>query len=80
MNQMRRTDSIILTKERKAGMITEIKRYFSEEREEEIGELAAALLLDFILEKLAPEFYNQGVSDSYTYMGEATEDLLQILK
>lgn len=61
-------------------MVSEIKNYFSKEREEEIGDLAAGLILEFILEKLAPEFYNQGVYDSYRYMDDAAEDLLSIRK
>ena len=54
--------------------------HFFKEREEEIGDLAAGLILDFILEKIAPEFYNQGVYDSHKYMGDAIEDLLSIQK
>jgi uncharacterized protein (DUF2164 family) len=46
--------------------------------EEEIGDLAAGLLLDFIIENLAPDFYNQGVDDAYRFMKEAAEDLLSI--
>ncbi len=61
-------------------MVAEIKNYFSEEREEEIGDLAAGLILDFILETLAPEFYNQGVYDSHTFMKDAAEDLLSLRK
>ena len=61
-------------------MVSEIKNYFSKEREEEIGDLAAGLILDFILEKIAPEFYNQGVYDSHKYMEDAVEDLLSIQK
>jgi uncharacterized protein (DUF2164 family) len=77
---MKRDDGIKLTKEIKDEMISEIKAYFSKEREEEIGDLAAGLILDFILEKLAPEFYNQGVFDSQKYMKDAAEDLLSIQK
>jgi len=61
-------------------MIAEIKNYFSKEREEELGDLAADLILDLIVEKLAPEFYNQGVSDSHKYLHDAAEDLLSIQK
>jgi len=61
-------------------MIAEIKNYFSKEREEEIGDLASGMILDFIMEKLAPAFYNQGVSDSSNYMRDASEDLLSIQK
>lgn len=77
---MRNEDSFTLRKERKDALIVEIKNYFSNERGEEIGDLAALLFLDFILEKLAPEFYNLGVEDSYHYLKDASEDLLAIRK
>lgn len=69
-----------LSKETREAMISEIKIYFLNEREEELGELAANLILDFVIEKLAPEFYNLGVHDSYKYMSERIEDLLSIQK
>jgi len=69
-----------LSKEKRADMISSIKKYFLNEREEEIGDLSAGLLLDFITEELAPEFYNIGVADSYRYMNERCEDLLSIQK
>jgi uncharacterized protein (DUF2164 family) len=70
--------SINVTKERHKEMLSEIKIFFLKEREEEIGDLAAGLILDFILEKIAPEIYNQGVDDSYIYIKDAAEDLLSI--
>ena len=78
MTSMRNENQIRLTKERRDEMLDEIKNYFSKEREEEIGYLAAGLILDFILLKLAPEFYNQGVVDAHHYMRDAAEDLLSI--
>ena len=77
---MRKENSVRITKEQRDGMVSEIKNYFSKEREEEIGDLAAGLMLDFIVEKLAPEFYNQGICDSHQYMHDAAEDLLSIRK
>jgi len=55
---MKSENSLKVTKERRDDMIAEIKNYFSKEREEEIGGLAAGLILDFTLEKIAPKFYN----------------------
>lgn len=77
---MRKKNLITLTNERKDEMVSEIKNYFLKERDEEIGDLAASLVLDFILEKIAPEFYNQGVFDSHQYMKDSAEDLLSIQK
>jgi uncharacterized protein (DUF2164 family) len=61
-------------------MIPEIRNFFLLEREEKIGDLAAGLVLDFFLEKMAPEFYNQGISDSHHYMKDSAEDLLSLRK
>jgi uncharacterized protein (DUF2164 family) len=71
-------EKIVLTKEKKQEMVSAIKAYFKKERDEEIGDLAAGLILSFIIERLAPEFYNQGVFDSYKYMGDRIDDLLSI--
>lgn len=77
---VKRNNDIILTKERRDDMIAAIKDYFSAEREENLGDLAAGMILDFFMEELAPEMYNQGVYDSHRYMAEAAEDLLSIQK
>jgi uncharacterized protein (DUF2164 family) len=71
---------IKLTKEQREDMITSIKDYFSTERDEEIGDLASSRILDFIIDELAIEFYNQGVYDSYKYMTRSIDDLLSIQK
>ena len=77
---MRNENAIKVTKEQRDEMIAAIKHYFLKNREEEIGDLQAGLMLDFILEEIAPEFYNQGVLDSYTYIKDTIEDLLSIRK
>lgn len=77
---MNNKNRIKLTKEKKNDMVTKIKNYFLEEREEDLGDLASGLILNFIVEELAEEFYNQGVYDSYEYMNDRIEDLLSIQK
>lgn len=69
-----------LTKEQKDEMTGLIQGYFEKERDEDIGNLAAMLILDFFMEELAPVFYNIGVEDSHTYMTEKMEDLFGIQK
>lgn len=75
---MKNNERIKLTKEKERYMIDEIKRYFSTERDEDLGVLSSSLMLNFIIEKLAPEFYNQGVYDAHKYMSDRCEDLLSI--
>lgn len=71
-------NKIKLSKEKKQEMTSTIKNYFLNERDEELGDLASSLILDFIVEELAPEFYNQGVYDCYKYITDRNEDLLSL--
>jgi len=69
-----------LSKERRVEMIGLIKQFFQTERDEEIGDLAASAVLEFMLEKLGKELYNEGVKDSYSYMNDKIIDVLGIQK
>ena len=77
---MSNKNKIKVNKETREDMIDSIKTYFLDEKDEDLGDLASALILDFIIEELAPEFYNQGVQDSYKYMGDKIEDILSLQK
>ena len=66
---------IKLSVENKREMKRKITKYFSEERGEDLGELASEMVLDFFIEELAAPIYNQGVEDSYVYMKDRIEDL-----
>jgi uncharacterized protein (DUF2164 family) len=56
--------TIELSKEDRAQAITSIERYFRENMEEKIGNIAAGGLLGFILEEIGPCIYNKAVSDA----------------
>ncbi|KOA19125.1 hypothetical protein CLHOM_25060 [Clostridium homopropionicum DSM 5847] len=77
---MKNKNNLKLSKEKREQMKNEIKVYFSNERDEDLGDLGAGLILDFIIEELAPEFYNQGVFDAYQYMNDRMEDVLGLQK
>jgi uncharacterized protein (DUF2164 family) len=55
---------IKLPKENKMELIRGIQEYFLNEREEEIGELAATFLLDYMIKILGPYLYNQAIHDA----------------
>ncbi|MGE5381508.1 MAG: DUF2164 family protein [Methylocystaceae bacterium] len=69
-----------LSDEKKKACILLIQEYFLQERDEDLGYLAADLILNFFLDKLAPEFYNQGIDDAYKYMNDRIEDILSLYK
>jgi uncharacterized protein (DUF2164 family) len=49
-----------LTRDERERAVARIRAYFREERDEEIADLAAGLLLDFVERELGYVFFNQG--------------------
>jgi uncharacterized protein (DUF2164 family) len=55
---------IKLPKEEKAQLIRSVQHYFAEERSEELGELGAGQLIDFMISELGPYMYNKAIADA----------------
>lgn len=51
-------------REHKLLVISHIQHYFLEQRGEELGNLAAENLLDFMLKEIAPYIYNLAIEDA----------------
>ena len=52
-----------------------IRRYFSENLDDDIGELKAGLLLDYVLAEIGPTIYNQALADARRFFEERAADL-----
>lgn len=68
-------DNITLEKEERDLMISEIQNYFNVERDEEIGTIAADLLLDFFIDTLGKITYNKALSDSKYWFEKRMEEM-----
>jgi len=55
--------TIELSKEARKEAIASIERYFRENMEEPIGNIAAGALLGFFLEEVGPAIYNRAVAE-----------------
>ena len=55
--------------------IASIKRYFAEELDQDIGDLKAGLLLEFLLKEIAPTVYNGAINDAQTFLRDRLADL-----
>jgi len=66
---------IELNKQETQECIVSLQAYFQKELEEEIGEMKAKFLLNYILKEIAPLAYNQGVKDAETFFRARIEDL-----
>lgn len=55
--------AIELDKEARKQAVASIERYFEEQLEQRIGNIAALGLLNFMLEEIGPSIYNRAVSE-----------------
>jgi uncharacterized protein (DUF2164 family) len=67
--------AIELSKDARKEAIASIERYFQENMEEKIGNIAAGGLLSFILEEIGPSIYNQAVADAQERLQARVQDL-----
>lgn len=56
--------TIELSKEDRAQAMASIERYFRDNMDEPIGNMAAGALLMFVLKEIGPTLYNKGVHDA----------------
>lgn len=69
-----------LTKQEKEKIMEAIKKYFSEERNEEIGDLASYIFMDYIANNVGTIFYNKGVKDAIAALNQKIDDLYELEK
>lgn len=69
------TSDFGLDREARTEGVRRIRAYFERERGEELGELAAGFILDFIAEELGHLFYNRALADSQALIARAADSL-----
>jgi uncharacterized protein (DUF2164 family) len=67
--------TIEIDREARKEAIASIERYFRENMEERIGNIAAGALLGFFLEEIGPLVYNQAVADVQERLSARIMDL-----
>jgi uncharacterized protein (DUF2164 family) len=55
--------------------IASLKRYFDEALDQDIGDLKAEMMLDFILTEIAPTVYNQAIQDAQKLVQERVTEM-----
>ena len=66
---------IRLSPERRAMLLSAIKRYFAAEFDEPLSDFRAEGLFEFFVRELGPPVYNQGVRDAAGFMQEKLADI-----
>jgi uncharacterized protein (DUF2164 family) len=72
---MRNTPALHFPDDARKQAIASLQQYFADNMDEEIGDLKAGLLLDFILTELGPTIYNQAIADARAFFDERVADL-----
>jgi uncharacterized protein (DUF2164 family) len=67
--------AIKLPKETASKLKASLTRFFDEELEQQIGEIKANLVLDYMLAEIGPVIYNQAIKDAESYLTERMMDL-----
>jgi len=67
--------SIELSKDARKQAVASIERYFEENMDEPIGNIAAAALLNFFVSEVGPSIYNQAVADVQQRLQERLQEL-----
>ena len=60
---------------KRAELISDLQTYFSDELDYELGQFDAEFLLDFLIKKLAPAFYNKGLDDAKQVLERKVMDI-----
>lgn len=60
---------------RREALMARLRSFFLEEFDEELSPFRAAQVLDFFLETLGPQVYNQAVQDARGFMQQKLDDL-----
>jgi len=67
--------AIEISKQERGDAIVSLQRYFRENFSDEIGEMPAGLLLNYILEEIGPAIYNKAIEDAQARMEQRVMDL-----
>ena len=67
--------TIELTEDHRQALILSLKQYSAEELDQDIEDLKASFLLDFILKEVGPAIYNSAVADVQAHMQEIVSEL-----
>jgi uncharacterized protein (DUF2164 family) len=67
--------TIVLSADTTKRATASIQRYFKDELDQDIGDLKAALVLEFMLKEIGPSVYNQAIVDAQVYLRDRIADL-----
>ena len=71
---------IELSKDHQQDALRDVKEFFFTERDEVLSDFQAQNILDFIIDRIGPNIYNQAISDAHAAMLNNIEELYGLEK
>lgn len=75
MRKRENLSQIKLSDSQREKLMDEIKAFYLDERDEEIGIIAQMQILEFFEQKLAPIIYNRALDDAKQWFGRMIDNL-----
>jgi uncharacterized protein (DUF2164 family) len=75
MSKAAPTKRIEFSKEEIKAMVGDLRRYFTNELDQDLGQLPAELLLDFFADQMGAHFYNRGLYDAQAAFAAKMDDV-----
>jgi uncharacterized protein (DUF2164 family) len=66
---------IKFSKDESDRIVSKVKKYFSDEFDQNIGSFEAEFLIDFFAKEIGPYLYNRGLSDAQNLFSEKAEEV-----
>ena len=70
---------IEFSRDERAAVTGKLRDYFARELDQELGQLPAEMLLDFIGREIGGAFYDRGVHDAQQLVRQKAEDIVEAL-
>jgi uncharacterized protein (DUF2164 family) len=70
---------IKFSKEDKEVLVQKLKRYFSAEMDQDVGQFECEFFLDFISKEIGSYYYNKGLSDAQAIIAAKIDDISDAL-
>lgn len=73
------SEPIAFSKDETRAVTAALQRYFRDELDQDLGELPAQMLLDFIAAEIGPAFYNRGLYDAQAVLAKKVDDISEAM-
>lgn len=70
--------ALTLPDEARTHAVASLRHYIAEHLDQEIGDLKATLLLDFVVSEFGPTIYNQAIVDARAFLDERLADMASV--